>query len=63
MSGPPISHGGVERSPILCHVSLDGTVIKGFGRGRKDIGVPTANLKGNELSDILVGRSNDVNEG
>ncbi|KAF9132383.1 riboflavin kinase [Mortierella sp. 14UC] len=39
---PKIAGGPVPESPYP--IKMNGTVIKGFGRGSKDLGIPTANL-------------------
>eukprot|EP01029_Cantina_marsupialis_P029268 TRINITY_DN780007_c0_g1_i1.p1 TRINITY_DN780007_c0_g1~~TRINITY_DN780007_c0_g1_i1.p1 ORF type:complete len:167 (+),score=27.87 TRINITY_DN780007_c0_g1_i1:147-647(+) len=39
---------------------LDGKVIKGFGRGSKMLGVPTANMDVNALTNMLEGLENGV---
>ncbi|KAK3844830.1 MAG: riboflavin kinase [Linnemannia gamsii] len=39
---PKIAGGPVPESPYP--IKMNGTVIKGFGRGSKELGIPTANL-------------------
>ncbi|KAL1303919.1 hypothetical protein AAFC00_000373 [Neodothiora populina] len=49
-------HGPEAPFPIR----LDGEVVKGFGRGSKDLGIPTANIP---LSGLTVGGHNDMESG
>ncbi|KAF7185218.1 Riboflavin kinase [Pseudocercospora fuligena] len=59
--GPRPTVAGPESGPEPPFpLKLDGKVIKGFGRGSKDLGIPTANIP---LSGLSVGGHEDVESG
>ncbi|GMH42483.1 hypothetical protein BSKO_10402 [Bryopsis sp. KO-2023] len=50
---PPLTDfvcGSVPVTPTLC---MKGTVVKGFGRGSKELGIPTANLDSKSIAAAL----------
>jgi HAD superfamily hydrolase (TIGR01509 family) len=49
--------GTVPRQPPLRVV---GEVVRGFGRGSKDLGIPTANLSSERLPDLLCAAANGI---
>ena len=54
LAGPP--SGPAEPFPIC----LSGPIIKGFGRGSKELGIPTANIP---IAGLSVGGKEDVESG
>lgn len=59
--GPRDSLAGPDAGPEKPFpLRLDGKVIKGFGRGSKELGIPTANIP---ISGLSVGGHEDVDSG
>ncbi|QDZ24600.1 riboflavin kinase [Chloropicon primus] len=55
--------GSDEVRAVEPHWLLKGTVIQGFGRGSKELGIPTANLDAKCLSEAGVDDNNSSGEG
>jgi HAD superfamily hydrolase (TIGR01509 family) len=52
---PLISIGGVDQA-----IRLQGTVVKGFGRGSAQLGIPTANVDGVSVSSVIPGSTTGI---
>jgi FAD synthase len=48
-----VAAGYTELRALPVRVALAGEVVKGFGRGSKELGIPTANLDADALGDAL----------
>jgi len=48
-----VAAGYTELRALPARVALAGEVVKGFGRGSKELGIPTANLDADALGDAL----------
>ncbi|OCK80907.1 riboflavin kinase [Lepidopterella palustris CBS 459.81] len=59
-SGPRDPIAGPETPSAPFPLKLSGKIIKGFGRGSKELGIPTANIP---LSGLSVGGHSDLDSG